>query len=106
MRQRGEVTYWRRPGKGQGISGTTNYAGTGLLYIFSTNAAPFESDTAYTAFATYTLLEHSGNFVAAAHTLQRQGYGVRREHGLRVHTAASRPAWSRRTSVRESPSWR
>ena len=75
IRQRGEVIYWRRPGKGEGISATSNYGGSGLLYVFSTNAAPFEPDTAYTPFAAYAVLEHSGDFTAAARTLGGQGYG-------------------------------
>lgn len=76
VRQRGEVTFWRRPGKDAGISATTNYAGSGLLYVFSSNAAPFESDTACTPFAAYALLEHGGDFVAAARALSAQGHGV------------------------------
>ena len=75
LRQRGDVTHWRRPGKDEGISATTNYGGSGLLYVFSTNAAPFEADTAYTPFAAYAVLEHSGDFTAAARTLGGQGYG-------------------------------
>jgi len=74
--QRGEVTYWRRPGKADpGISATTNYAGSGLLYVFSTNAAPFEAEQAYTRFAAYALLYHAGDFTAAAKVLAAQGYG-------------------------------
>jgi len=76
LRQRGDVTHWRRPGKDEGISATTNYAGSGLLYVFSTNAAPFEADTAYTPFAAYAVLEHGGDFTAAARTLGGQGYGT------------------------------
>jgi Bifunctional DNA primase/polymerase, N-terminal len=39
--QRGEVMLWKRPSKQErGWSATTGY-GTDLLYIFSTNAAPF-----------------------------------------------------------------
>jgi hypothetical protein len=73
---RGEVRYWRRPGKSEpGASATTNYGGSRLLYVFSTNAPPFEADTAYTLFATYTLLEHRGDFTAAAKALAAQGYG-------------------------------
>jgi putative DNA primase/helicase len=57
--QRGEVTLWKRPGKReQGISATTDYAGSGLLYVFSTNASPFEPETAYSKFAAYALLEY------------------------------------------------
>jgi len=74
--RRGEVQYWRRPGKREpGASATTNYAGSRLLYVFSTNAPPFEADTAYTLFAAYTLLEHRSDFTAAAKALAAQGYG-------------------------------
>jgi hypothetical protein len=75
VRQRGDVTHWRRPGKGEGISATTNYAGTGLLYVFSSNAPPFEADTAYTPFAAYAMLEYGGDFAAVARILREQGYG-------------------------------
>jgi Bifunctional DNA primase/polymerase, N-terminal len=74
--QRGNVAYWRRPGKlGPGISATTNYAGSRLLYVFSTNAAPFEPDTAYTPFAVYAWLAHGGDFTAAARALVQRGFG-------------------------------
>lgn len=75
IRQRGDITDWRRPGKNYGISGTTNYGGSALLYVFSSNAAPFEPDTAYSPFAAYALLNHSGEFTRAARALQVQGYG-------------------------------
>jgi bifunctional DNA primase/polymerase-like protein len=72
--RRGEVAYWRRPGKiGPGISATTNYAGRPLLYVFSTNAAPFEAETAYTPFSVYAWLAHGGDFPAAARALVRRG---------------------------------
>jgi hypothetical protein len=75
--QHREVTYWRRPGKVRpGISATTNYAGRHLLYVFSTNAAPFEPDTAYTPFAAYALLNHGGDFTAATRSLAARGYGA------------------------------
>lgn len=60
---------WRRPGKrGPGISATTNYAGNDLLYVFST-ATLFEPERGYSKFAAYTLLEHNGDFTAAAQAL-------------------------------------
>ena len=74
--QHGEVTHWRRPGKiGPGISATTNYAGRHLLYVFSTNAMPFEPETAYSPFAAHALLNHGGDFTAAARSLAARGYG-------------------------------
>jgi hypothetical protein len=73
----GDVTYWLRPGKiGPGISATTNYRGSRLLYVFSTNALPFEPDTAYTPFAAYALLAHRGDFMAAARAVARPGDGT------------------------------
>ncbi len=66
---------WRRPGKdGPGISATTNYAGSDLLYVFSTSTF-FAPERGYTKFAAYTLLEHDGDFTAAAKTLAEEGYG-------------------------------
>ena len=66
--------YWQRPGKdGPGISATTNYHGSDLLYVFSTSTV-FEAGRAYSKFAAYTFLEHSGDFSAAASALAAQGY--------------------------------
>jgi hypothetical protein len=65
---------WRRPGKrGPGISATTNYAGSDLLYVFSTSTI-FEPERGYTKFSAYTLLEHNGDFSAAARALAEEGY--------------------------------
>lgn len=70
---RGKEGYWRRPGKcGPGISATTNYAGLDLFYVFST-ATRFEPGRAYTKFTVYTLLEHGGDFAAAARAIVAQG---------------------------------
>ncbi len=64
------VGHWRRPGKADpGWSATTDYAGAGLLYVFSSNAAPFEPGRAYTKFAAHALLEFGGDFRAAARGL-------------------------------------
>ena len=71
--------YWRRPGKDEGISGTTGHCktdGSGdLLYVFSTNAAPFVAQQSYNKFAAFTLLTHDGNFSAATRALGSEGYG-------------------------------
>lgn len=65
--------YWCRPGKDFGISATTNYQGWDLLYVFSTSTL-FEVGRWYSKFHAYTILEHQGNFAAAASTLAQQGY--------------------------------
>ncbi len=69
------ITYWTRPGKDDGTSATTNVGGTDLLYVFSSNAEPFEQDESYTKFAAYTVLNHAGDYNAAAQRLNECGYG-------------------------------
>lgn len=63
------VVYWTRPGKHEGTSATSGYNGTSLLYVFSSNCKPFEPERAYSKFAAYSLLNHSGDFSAAAKQL-------------------------------------
>ena len=68
--------YWRRPGKTDpGISATTNHNGHDLLYVFSTSTV-FEFERGYTKFSAYALLNHHGNFSAAAHELAELGYAT------------------------------
>jgi putative DNA primase/helicase len=67
--------HWCRPGKSDGSSATVNHQGHDLLYIFSVNADPFEENTGYTKFHAYALLEHDGDFIAAAKALAAKGYG-------------------------------
>jgi hypothetical protein len=66
------VYYFQRPGK-QGFQCSATYGRTGhCLYVFSSNAQPFEPDTAYTPFTAYALLEHDGDFAAAGRALAKQ----------------------------------
>ena len=66
-----------RPGKnpGEGISATFGHKGRRIFYVFTSSAPPFEPFTGYAPFTVYALLEHGGNFVAAASELRRQGFG-------------------------------
>jgi hypothetical protein len=68
----GENEHWCRPGKDDGTSATLRDR---VLFVFSTNAQPFESDTPYSPFAVFTFLEHGGDFGAAASALRAMGYG-------------------------------
>ena len=68
----GENEYWRRPGKEHGWSASLR---NNQLFVFSSNAVPFEADRAYGPFSVYALLEHGGDFAAAATALRLQGYG-------------------------------
>jgi hypothetical protein len=80
VRENGDVTYLRRPGKDIGVSATIGYCKSDRagpkLYVFSTNAEPFEAERSYTKFEAYALLQHGGDFKAAAKKLARQGYGA------------------------------
>lgn len=68
----GENERWRRPGKAQGTSATLKDR---TFYVFSSNAAPFEPGQAYSPFGVYALLEHAGDYNAAAKSLLDAGYG-------------------------------
>ena len=79
------LTFWRRPGKTKGISATTGVrssSGMDLLCVFSTNAFPFEGPVngracaSYSKFAAYTVLNHQGDFSAAASDLRSKGFGA------------------------------
>lgn len=75
VRQLGKVTHWRRPGKDdKGISATTGYTGD-KLYAFSSNAQPFEAQRAYGKFSAFAILNHGGDWSAAAKELKDRGFG-------------------------------
>lgn len=83
VRHQGETILWRRPGGYPGGWGaSTNYGGSDLLYVWTSSAPPFEPGRAYGKFAAYTLLNHDGDFRAAAQALADQGYG---EHAPTPH---------------------
>jgi hypothetical protein len=82
VRSAGDEEFWCRPEKSGGINATVNYAGAGLLHVFSSNALPFEQDRSYGKFAAYTLLNHGGDYVAAARALQARGFGRQSGSGI------------------------
>ena len=70
VRDRGDALYLTRPGKDHGVSATFGYVAPGVLYVFSSNAAPFEPNRAYGPFAIYTEMLHGGDYKAAAASLR------------------------------------
>lgn len=77
--RRGPERHWTRPGKDKrtGASATTGHAtDRDRLYIFSTSTIFPEAGTSYTKFAAYTILNHGGDYRAAALDLRRKGFGV------------------------------
>lgn len=71
----GDRINWTRPGKTIGTSATTSES-TGGMYVFSTSTE-FEPERPYSKFGAYAVLEHNGNFSAAASALAKRGLGTR-----------------------------
>ena len=70
--QRGDTIYLRRPGKTDGVSATYGHVAPHILYVFSSNASPFDPNRAYTPFAIFTLLQHGGDYSAAARAVKAE----------------------------------
>ncbi|MFA5053918.1 MAG: phage/plasmid primase, P4 family, partial [Parcubacteria group bacterium] len=80
LRIQGGAEIWQRPGKdgpgGSAIAGGKSpRTGFDALYVYSSNAMPFEPEQGYTKFHAYALLNHNGDYSIAAKTLGQQGYG-------------------------------
>lgn len=86
---RGRETFWRRPGKNTGISASTGHADDrDRLYVWTTSTE-FNSETPYTKYGAYALLNHAGNYHQAAKTLAAAGYGTPAEHPIPSHAERS-----------------
>ena len=72
LHKAGNNEYFRRPGKNSGGQ-SASFNGE-VFYVFSSNAAPFEPG-AYSPFNAYAILEHNGDFTAAANALLESGFG-------------------------------
>lgn len=85
---------WTRPGKHvrDGTSATTNQAVDGIdrLYVFS-SSTDFDTETPYTKFAAYTLLEHGGDYKAATKQLAKDGYGEQKPAKRELTLASNNP---------------
>ena len=64
---------WRRPGKTTGLSATFDKI-PGRFYVFS-SSTEFEAQHTYRPWHVYAILEHGGDFSAAARKLGESGYG-------------------------------
>lgn len=71
------VTFWRRPGKNEGISASTGFGDYDNFYVFTTSTS-FEAHKSYSKFAVYAHLNHRDDFRAASQALRFLGYGSER----------------------------
>lgn len=67
-------TYWRRPGKNFGISAVTGGSEGDYFYSWTTSTV-LPDEQAMSKWRVYAILEHAGNFHAAAKALKAAGYG-------------------------------
>lgn len=85
VQERNGTQYWKRPGTTESQwSATVNHNGYDGLYVFSANAQPFEPNTGYQKFHAWALLNHGGDYKAAAAALRSQGYGAVRLDNVQV----------------------
>lgn len=72
--ERNGMGYWRRPGKTEGHSATTNALGTDHLHVF-TSATVFEAGSSHDKFGAYAVLNHGGDHRSAAIAITTAGWG-------------------------------
>ena len=68
------VTFWRRPGKNEGISASTGFGDYDNFYVFPTSTT-FEANKSYSKFAVYAHLHARDDFRLASQQLRSLGYG-------------------------------
>lgn len=84
------VEYWRRPGKRHGWSATVGYGGHDVFYVW-TSSSVFEPERGYTKFSAFTILEHAGDFGAAARDVAER-YGLTNTRRPKPLPQPTRPA--------------
>lgn len=74
----GDEDHWTRPGKTvkDGTSATTNYEGSDVLKVFTSNAAPLQQNETYNKFHYLAVTRFAGDHAAATRWLVEQGYGT------------------------------
>ncbi len=99
----GSNLYVRRPGKPGGWSATISERGDGVLYVFTSSAAPLEAGRHYTKFGAYCVLEHGDNFNAATKALaERYSMGPTKRRRRNADEPPEPPGDTDGTSTEES----
>lgn len=85
VERKGDRSYMKRPPVPPTDSKTSGdyHHGLNLFKSFS-SCTPFDTEKAYKPFAVYTILEHNGDFSAAAKQLLKDGYGERPNGKMKV----------------------
>ena len=80
--------HWRRPGKTKGISASFGHI-PNRFWVFSTSTQ-FDPEHLYKPWHVYAVLEHEGDWKAAAIELRKQGFGKAPESPVRDFTSKER----------------
>lgn len=97
-RRRENVIHWRRPDKKDiGISATSGYCkgdkSGDRLYVFSSNAWPFQESQSYSKFSAYALVHCSNDLRAASKRLADEGYGTPEETANLINMPNALPSY-------------
>jgi hypothetical protein len=82
---RGDNEYFRRPGKDDGVSASWHVSKK-LFYCF-TSSTQFEPGKAYRLSSIYAIIDHGGDFAAAAKALISRGYGQEQSNYGKIEKA-------------------
>lgn len=66
--------FWRRPGKKEGISASTNWHDYDLFFCYSSSVPDIDIKRGYSKFKLYTTLVHGGDYKKAAKALVMDNY--------------------------------
>jgi hypothetical protein len=69
-----DTTYWRRPGKTDGISASTNWKGYDIFIAFTTSVSEIQSLKGYTKFTLLATLKFEGDYGKTAKHLILENY--------------------------------
>lgn len=69
------VIYIRRPGKDDGFSASIGKVGEGVMFCFTSSAAPFKQDTPYDPVGVLAYAKYGGDMEAADAELVEEGWG-------------------------------
>ncbi|HEY9826365.1 MAG TPA: bifunctional DNA primase/polymerase [Stenomitos sp.] len=70
----GDKQFWRRPGKTDGISASTNWNNYDLFFPYTTSIDGLVQHKGYTKFNLYATLQFNGDYKAAARALVLENY--------------------------------
>jgi hypothetical protein len=96
VRTVGPNEHWCRPGKTRATSATISVRdGVAVFFPFTTSTA-FIAGRGYSPYQVYAVLEHGGDYSAAAVALNRQGYGIDRQGPALDPATAAFVEWTTR----------